>query len=102
MLNYLAKPTVAVAGWVLAVTLMVVATTDQAQYLRGWSILVAMAAWIPTHAIIVCHAVAVERELTQRAFREERLRTDRLIQAVAVQMAAADVPRITPPNQASP
>jgi Na+/melibiose symporter-like transporter len=101
MLQHLAKPTLAVAGWVLAVTLMVVATTGHDEYLRGWSVLVAMAAWIPTHAIIVCHAVVAEREMTQRALREERLRTEQLIQAVAVQFASREVPRIRPDRTTS-
>lgn len=95
MFNYrLVKWMAVVGGWVLSVTLMTVATTDGVTTLRGWSLLVALGAWVPTLALIVEHAVGREHERTARALAKERRRTEALIQAVAVAFAETEVPRI--------
>lgn len=95
MLNHrLAKTATAFGGWVLAITLMAVASIDQESYLRGWALLIALVAWIPTHSLIVGAAIQNAHDRTEEALRLERLRTEQLIQAVAVAFAENEVTRI--------
>lgn len=84
----------AASGWVLAVTLMIVATIDHTYILMAWSLLAALAAFVPTSLLITdYHRARVIAAMTE-ALRYERNRTDDLILAVATEFAAAELPRL--------
>lgn len=83
------------ALWMLAVMLMVIPTTENGpDVLRGWALLTALVAWIPTQALLLDHERHLLEEATERMLHEERRRTERLMQALAVEFAESEVPRI--------
>lgn len=82
------------AGWMLALGLMVLATITDITALRGWSLLVALVAWVPTLLLVIERDRARELDETMDLLEQERRRTERLIQAVAVQFAEAELPRV--------
>lgn len=82
------------AFWMLAVTLMVVATGEGLAYLRSWALLAALIAWLPTHSLFACHERERLSDEVEQMLMLERRRTERLVQALAVEMAEADVAKI--------
>lgn len=73
----------AVCGWLLSITLMVVALVDGGWELAACSLLLGHMSCMPVGALIVRSAIARERQ-----------RTEDLVEAVAAQFAAAELPHI--------
>lgn len=80
--------------WVTAVLLMIEASIEGEWSLRGWATLSAIAAFVPTIWIIIDHAASRVCRTIELQMREERLRTEELVLAVACEFAQAEVPRL--------
>jgi len=86
-----AKVLSAATLWLLAIMLMVDASIDGASALRGWAVLAALAAIMPTLWLIMDYNRNRLRDEMLAALTAERGRTERLIEAVACEFARAEL-----------